>query len=276
MKAHQILQAELIDILFENKNKMYGAYELRKNYANRLWLSLTITALVCVLAIAVQHIIAGNQKHLKTIIETTDFIIAESPIIQDKPKDIIPPSKPLEKLKMIKMADIIIVKDKDFIEKDIVPPIDEAEKSLIGLTNRDGNEIKEGYIEKPTEIGTGLNTTEEAENKPNEFTAVQMEAEFAGGITAWTKFLERNLNSDVPANNGAPMGKYTVMVVFRVEANGTISNLFVENDPGFGIAEEAMRVIKRAPIWKPANQNGRLVASTKKQAITFLVNEAEN
>ncbi len=87
--------------------------------------------------------------------------------------------------------------------------------------------------------------------------------------------MERNLNSELPAANGAPIGKYTVMVVFRVEANGTISNIYVENDPGFGIAEEAMRVIKKAPIWKPANQNGRLVASTKKQAITFVVNEAE-
>ncbi|MFY8003972.1 MAG: hypothetical protein ACOVNR_03985, partial [Chitinophagaceae bacterium] len=143
MKAQQILQAELLDILFENKNKMYGAYELRKNYANRLWLSLIITALVCLLTIALQHLMVGSNNYLKTSFEAKDFYISEPPNVSVKPKEITPPPppKPVSQQKMIKLADIIIVKDKDFFEKDIVPPVEEAEKSIIGeeKSNNDDN-----------------------------------------------------------------------------------------------------------------------------------------
>jgi hypothetical protein len=71
------------------------------------------------------------------------------------------------------------------------------------------------------------------------FTVVQIAAEFPGGLPAWTKYLERNLNSDLPVENGAPPGKYTVVVSFIVSKTGDISDVSAENDPGYGNKAEA-------------------------------------
>lgn len=105
------------------------------------------------------------------------------------------------------------------------------------------------------------------------FTVVQIPAEFPGGWSAWARYLERNLNRDLPVEKKAPPGKYTVTVSFIVDKNGSVSEVKAENDPGYGTAEEAIRVIKKGPSWKPATQNGRNVTSRISQMIMFMVSE---
>jgi protein TonB len=102
---------------------------------------------------------------------------------------------------------------------------------------------------------------------------VQIPAEFPGGLPAWTNYLRSHLNSGLPVENGAPPGKYTVYVTFIVDKNGVISDVAAENDPGYGTKDEAIRVIKRGPNWKPAVQNGRNVIYRHKQGITFVVQD---
>jgi hypothetical protein len=105
------------------------------------------------------------------------------------------------------------------------------------------------------------------------FTIVQIPAEFPGGIPAWSKYLERNLNRNLPKGKGAAPGKYTVNVSFKVDKNGGIYDVKAENDPGYGTKEEAERVIKAGPSWKPAVQNGRNVDCLQTVAITFMITE---
>jgi hypothetical protein len=105
------------------------------------------------------------------------------------------------------------------------------------------------------------------------FTIVQIPAEFPGGIPAWSKYLERNLNRNLPKSKGAAPGKYTVNVSFKVDKNGGIYDVKAENDPGYGTKEEAERVIKAGPSWKPAVQNGRNVDCLLTVAITFMITE---
>lgn len=105
------------------------------------------------------------------------------------------------------------------------------------------------------------------------FTIVQIPAEFPGGLPAWSKYLERNLNRNLPKGNGASPGKYTVNVSFKVDKNGGIYDVKAENDPGYGTKEEAERVIKAGPSWKPAVQNGRNVDCFQTVAITFMITE---
>ena len=81
------------------------------------------------------------------------------------------------------------------------------------------------------------------------------------------------MNSDIPVQNGAPPGKYTVFVTFIVAKDGAISDVQAENDPGYGTKAEAVRVIQKGPAWKPAVQNGRNVIYRHKQGITFVVSE---
>jgi len=105
------------------------------------------------------------------------------------------------------------------------------------------------------------------------FTQVQVPAEFPGGLAAWTKYLQRNLNTEIPAKNGAPPGKYTVIISFIVDKTGNLNNVKALTDPGYGTKEEAIRLIVKGPKWKPATQNGKNVKYLHTQSITFLVAE---
>jgi hypothetical protein len=104
------------------------------------------------------------------------------------------------------------------------------------------------------------------------FEKVEIEAQFPGGPQAWRRFLERNLNPNVPVNNKAPKGTYTVVVQYIVGRDGSISDVKAKTDHGYGMEAEAIRVIKKGPVkWIPAFQNGHTVNAYRKQPITFSV-----
>ena len=111
------------------------------------------------------------------------------------------------------------------------------------------------------------------ENYDKVFTKVQKPAEFKGGQTAWTKYLEENLNRDLPVEKGAPPGKYMDSLTFIVDKTGTISNVKSVNDPGFGTKKESLRVFTMMPKWNPALQNGRPITSLHFKTITFVISE---
>ncbi|MDE3143798.1 MAG: hypothetical protein KGL19_06570, partial [Bacteroidota bacterium] len=77
-------------------------------------------------------------------------------------------------------------------------------------------------------------------------------AEYPEGLNEWLKYLSRNLNRDLPIENGAPAGKYSVLVDFLIDENGNIIEINALNNPGYGTKEEAIRVIKKSKAWKPA------------------------
>ncbi len=104
------------------------------------------------------------------------------------------------------------------------------------------------------------------------FISVQIEAQFPGGPAAWKKYLQKNLNANLPKDNGAPAGRYTVMLSFLVEKDGAISDIIAENNPGYGSVEEAIRAIKKGPKWQPAEYDGHYVSDRVRQAVTFMVN----
>lgn len=89
----------------------------------------------------------------------------------------------------------------------------------------------------------------------------------------WENFVRRNINQDVPVDNGAPPGTFRVTVRFSVDAEGNVSNVEAINNPGYGTAEEAVRAIKASGKWLPAEKDGQKVASKKKQSIIFQVQE---
>jgi hypothetical protein len=68
---------------------------------------------------------------------------------------------------------------------------------------------------------------------------------FPGGDSAWNDYLKSNLKIKVPADNGAAMGRYVVIVKFVVRKDGSAYDVRCENDPGYGMCEEAQRIIKK-------------------------------
>ncbi len=99
------------------------------------------------------------------------------------------------------------------------------------------------------------------------------DAQFPGGADAWRRYLEKNLNVNVLAKNGAPAGQYPVKLTFHVSADGTVSNVVAKTTNGYGSEEEAIRFIKQGPKWVPAKKDGSFVDSEVNQFITFMVTE---
>ncbi|HEX2629304.1 MAG TPA: energy transducer TonB, partial [Chitinophagaceae bacterium] len=69
-------------------------------------------------------------------------------------------------------------------------------------------------------------------------------------------------------------GTYTVIIQFVVDVDGSVSNIVPLSDKGYGLEQEAIRVLKQSKKWKPAIQNGRQVKAYRKQPITFVIDES--
>ena len=99
----------------------------------------------------------------------------------------------------------------------------------------------------------------------------EIPASFRGGQEAWIKYLQKNINPNVPVDNGAPEGSYTVYVQFIVDIDGSVSNIKALTNHGYGMEEEAVRLITKGLTWVPAIQNGQTVKSYRKQPLTFQI-----
>ena len=100
---------------------------------------------------------------------------------------------------------------------------------------------------------------------------VLMQPDFDGGRKGWMEFLAKNLNPNVPVDNKAPEGTYTVIIQFIVYEDGSIDSLKALTNHGYGMEKEVIRILKKSPKWKPAMQDGKIVNAYRKQLVTFLV-----
>ena len=99
------------------------------------------------------------------------------------------------------------------------------------------------------------------------------EASFQDGITDWQNFIGENIKTDVPGKKGAHIGTYQVIIDFVVGKNGRVTDVKAETNQGFGMEEEAIRVIKKSPKWNPAILMGKTVNAYRRQPVTFLVKD---
>ena len=124
-----------------------------------------------------------------------------------------------------------------------------------------------------TVIGNGTKNSNDVlvANSNPVFHRAQKPASFPGGTDGWSKYLMNNLDRDLPYKNNAVPGKYIVKLNFVINKNGEVENVIAENNPGYGTASEAIRVIEKGPKWVPAEQNGNKVNYLMKQVIVFTV-----
>jgi protein TonB len=275
MDINKLQTADILDIIFDGRNKEYGAYDLRKTYNKRLRNALFATIGICVLLL-VLSIIANSAGKEKQEVMVQDMSLENMKNEEKKPEPPPPPPPPKQeppKVEITKFTPPKIVKDEEVKPDEEIKEVEKLEDTKIGTFNQEGAK-DEGLVAPPVEKSTGVVEAPKVEEDYDKvFTVVQIPAEFPGGLSAWSRFLERNLNRDIPVENGAPPGRYTVVVAFTVSKTGSISDVAAENDPGYGTKAEAMRVITKGPSWKPAVQNGRNVIYRHKQAITFVVSE---
>ncbi len=271
MEANKILSADILDLIFEDRNKDYGAYELRKTYNKRITKALLITATVALLTLLGSYLAtqikASGPKEKKTEVNLADIKQEEEKKVEPPPP---PPPPPEPKVEMKQFTPPVIKKDEEVKEEEKPPEQEELKDVKIDVQNQEG--VKD---EAPTvvNIDEGKQVVEEKKEEDDNhiFEKVEIEASFPGGFAAWKKYLEKKLNASVASDNGAPVGTYTVQVKFIVDKQGNISDVKALSSHGYGIEEEAIKAIKSGPAWKPGNQNGRAVNSYHTQPITFIV-----
>lgn len=103
------------------------------------------------------------------------------------------------------------------------------------------------------------------------FTKVEIEASVHRN--QWTSHLQRSLGpvTEKAAADGIKPGTYTVMVKFLVFTDGTLTDVKALNDPGYGLAEAAVKTVRTGPKWLPGIQDGKTVNSYHTQPITFVI-----
>ena len=275
MDINKIMSSDFLDILFEGKNKEYGAYELRKTYNKRITIAMVSMAAICLLVFLTQILgNSGDKDKNKMIVQDVQLEDIKKEEKKPEPPPPPPPPKPEPpKVEITKFTPPKIVKDEEV--KEPPPPVEKLEETKIGVINQEGKK-DEGFVAPPVEAkGTGV---VEAPKKVEEdydkvFTKVEKEAKFPGGMDGWKRYLERNLNANVASDEGAPEGNYTVKVQFIVDKEGGISNVQAIEVPKAckGCGDEAVKVIKKGPKWEPAVQNGRNVIYQAIQYVTFQV-----
>ena len=277
MEPTKILTAKYLDILFEGKNKEYGAYELRNTYEKRVWLSLAITTALFFITAGLAYISStwGGKEALRGV-KITEVNISK--LNEDK-KPIPPrlePPKAIEqpKVKMVALVNPKVVKD---VEVSNPPPSQtEIKEARISDLTQDGVKY-DGLVLAPKAIDGGSGIIDNKKTDPLDdntiFVRVEIDATYPGGSSAWKNFLERNLKGDVAVDNGAGPGVYTVIIQFVVDRQGNISNLEPITNIGYGMEGEAIRVLKKSGKWKPAIQNGKEVIAYRRQPVTFQVLE---
>src|SRR6186997_1953022 len=260
MEINKILSSDILDLLFEDRNKAYGAYELRKTYKKRLTIALLCTAAVALLALGGSFLASSLKKNAGKV-QVRELTLTELKQEEEKKPEPPPPPPPKQeppKVEMTKFTPPKIVKDEEVKKEEIPPEVKELEDTKIDVVSQEG--IKDEGL-APAVVDEGKQVVEEKkdEDENKVFEKVEVEASFKGGEREWRKYLERNLDTNVPVKNGCKPGTYTIVVQFIVARDGRVSNVKALTKHRFGMEEEAMRMIKEGPNWVPAIQNGREV-----------------
>lgn len=273
MESSKILQSDFLDILFDEKNKVYGAYELRRSYDKRIIKALCITGAAIGLFIGATTVLAKNNEPELVANVSPDIMISDYVEDVEPPKEIPPPPPPAPveppQIKAVEYLTPVVVDD-DLVTK--TPPEQaDFEGAQIGNIDLEGVDFTNTAIPPPAINKIKIIEDKKISTDEPWIGPVEIEAEFPGGAKEWERFLRRNLQADIPIDNNAAPGRYTVYLQFIVDKEGKVSDIKALTAHGFGMEEEAVRVLRKATKWNPANQNGRAVKAYRKQPITFVV-----
>jgi len=254
----------LDEIVFENRNKEYGAYDLRHQYPRLLTKSFIIgTGLFLVTALSpfiYMTIKSMNERDALEVKSDLVEIIEEDPIIEEPKEEEPPPPPPkVEEEKIEIIQNVVPEPVKAPKVETPPPPISKQLETTTGLVNQEGVKAP-AYTPPPPPPSTGTKAST-AEVKPQVsdtqvYNEVEQTAEFPGGINAFRKKVQENFDSSaIEGADGVVKGEIT----FVVERDGSITDIKV-NGKNSDFNSEAVRTVKSIKNkWAPAKINGQTV-----------------
>ncbi len=277
MKRLTNIPANYLDILYANKNKAYGSYELRMNYSNRLVKSLFImlgfVCSLCFYSFVTIPVIKTLPPKVNPKFDTTKVVITKIPDKIKKIKQPIIKTNPIKSLgnpvttkSLPKAPTIAIVPDhtpsspikplqgNPVISNPIVPTGGGAIAGIGTLPNNMG-----GATGGSTSTGTVTSGANNGTGKTDVKTAAGVDEvpTYPGGPAAIKAFLQQNLEYPEEARNAN--AEATITVYFVVMEDGSIQQISTKENDTYGFAKEGKRVVNKMPHWKPGKIAGQPV-----------------
>jgi len=252
MKQEVTLPTNWNDLVFENRNKVYGAYQIRQAYSRHVVIAVSITLAILLFVFAYPYIVELFSSDEVTVSERT----LDKTISLDQPPPITPNQPPPPKIDVPPPIKTIIkflppkVTDKEVIEEEEMPTIEEIKQNETGSTDVKGTE--EVVFEEPVAAVVGDGDEDKI------FTIVEQQPEPTGGMEAMAKFIQKNIRYPASARRMGVEG--TVFVSFVIDKEGKISQVQTIKGISPDCDKEAMRIIQMMPPWKPGKQNGKPVS----------------
>lgn len=260
--------ASLDEIVFEGRNKAYGAFQLRLLYATHLRKAVALTLALMLLTMAGVLIGQRLKPDAATVPPftmtpplTPEWVTITEPKIE--PAAAAPVARRATPLPTTVKADHkVLTKPEEAATEPVVDG--PATGPVTGPTGPAAASTGNGMPGIDT-AGLGEASKPAAPAKP--YISVEVMPTFMGGDAALVRYLRKNLRFPAPALREGVSGR--VFVSFTVAPSGDITDVEVLKGLGFGTEEEAARVIRQMPPWQPGRQNGQNVAVRYTLPITF-------
>lgn len=245
-----LLKKQWLDIVFEGRNKAYGAYELRLTNPKTSLRALIIGGVIFSLAVSIPVLakfLPDSKDDTKTLDEK--IVTVKLPPKKEVPKNLPPPPPPPPKVDQVKFVKPVVAKAEEVVEEP--PKIEDTKDKKIGAENIKGDPNAPLTVEP---VGNGPTDVVEEDNSIHNMAGIEVKPDFPGGLQKFYDYVSRNYR--IPDEEGLN-GK--VFVTFVVEKDGSLTDIKVIRDIGFGTGKEAMRVLRSSPRWNPGEQNGKKV-----------------
>jgi len=266
-----IFNKQWIDLVFEGRNKNYGAYQLRSESPKTTTIALILGCVFFAGAIGIPVILSNMDFKDDTADKVEDQIIEvvdiPEPIVEDLP----PPPPPVEAYQAPKsIVEEVKFKPLEAKKKEEVPEdppkIEQFKQADPSSRNAEASPTGDINIDKPSgDLDKGVEVPVN-DNAVYNSAGLQVQPEFPGGMTAFYSYVNKNfripeLDQDMTAR---------IYVSFVVEKDGSLTAIKVLRDPGYGLGKEAERVLKSLKTkWSPGIQNGKPVRASYNLPITI-------
>lgn len=271
--------SEWCDIIFEGKNKSYGAFQLRQTSSRRhvaaFGIVLLFVGAVVALPTLADRIKASNATKYKgdmtEIYKTTRMEVKQPEAEVIKPD--IPEPPTVKHVKSIKYAPPKIVANDEADEAEManVSDILNAKDSKVGMFDvPDGSTDSDAEFKKFADEVTGEKTTPKGNTGPETLKFAEIMPQFPGGEAEMYQFIKENLKYPVMDQEVGNQGR--VIIRFVVSKTGEIMNVELMKGVSQGCDKEALRVVKSMPKWIPGRQNGDAVQVYFTLPIVFKLN----
>ena len=274
MSKVDLLDNNWVDLVFEGRNKEYGAYVLRKETGKRnLKSMLLVFAVIIAIMAAVAAKVAIENAFPKKVAMETDVELSKlaqkkEAKVEKKAPVKVEEQKVVEKVKSsVKFTPPVIKKDEDVKPEEELKSQEDLNKTntAIGSFDVKGNDEAGGEVLKAKEVIAQPEPPKEEETKV--FDVVEVMPSFPGGQGALFEWLSKNIKYPVVAEENGVQGR--VIVSFVVERNGSITDVQVVKSVDPSLDKEAVRVVKAMPHWIPGKQNGSAVRVKFTVPVTF-------